>query len=109
MAFGFAGIYDQDEAERIVESVSPKVVDPATGEIVVFELAAALAEVAQAATLEGLAIVWKGRGAEAVAAKDKAGHAELKNAVIARKAELEAALQANTIEAEQPAEEGAEA
>ena len=34
MAFGFGGIYDQDEAERIVEA-SPgiKTIDPATGEI----------------------------------------------------------------------------
>lgn len=109
LAFGFAGIFDQDEAERIVESVSPKVIDPATGEVKVFELQAALAEVESAETLEGLATVWKSRGAQAVAAKDKAGHAELKNAVIGRKAELEAALAERTIDAEQPAEEGAAA
>lgn len=34
MAFGFGGIYDQDEAERIVEaSPAIKTIDPATGEI----------------------------------------------------------------------------
>lgn len=34
IAFGFGGIYDADEAERIVESIQPaKVIDPSTGEI----------------------------------------------------------------------------
>lgn len=34
VAFGFGGIYDQDEAERIVEATQPmKTIDPATGEI----------------------------------------------------------------------------
>ena len=34
IAFGFGGIYDSDEAERIVESIQPaKIIDPATGEI----------------------------------------------------------------------------
>lgn len=36
LAFGFVGIYDQDEAERIVEAVGAapaKIIDPATGEI----------------------------------------------------------------------------
>jgi len=35
LAFGFVGIYEQDEAERILESTSmhPKHIDPATGEI----------------------------------------------------------------------------
>ncbi len=83
-------------------------IDPATGEIKTFDLASALAEVNKAETLEGLAVIWKGRGAEAVAAKDKTGHAELKNAVIGRKAELEAALAERTIDAEQPAEQAAE-
>jgi phage recombination protein Bet len=32
MAFGFGGIYDADEADRIIES-APKVIDPSTGEI----------------------------------------------------------------------------
>lgn len=35
MAFGFGGIYDDDEASRIAESATPpvKVIDPSTGEI----------------------------------------------------------------------------
>lgn len=35
LAFGFVGIYDTDEAERIVENMQPaeKMIDPATGEI----------------------------------------------------------------------------
>ena len=34
MAFGFGGIYDQDEAERIVDASAPiKIIDPDTGEI----------------------------------------------------------------------------
>lgn len=35
LAFGFVGIYEQDEAERIIESTAgqPKQIDPATGEI----------------------------------------------------------------------------
>lgn len=35
LAFGFVGIYDTDEAERIVENTAPqgKQIDPATGEI----------------------------------------------------------------------------
>ena len=32
IAFGFGGIYDADEAERIIEN-SPKIIDPVTGEI----------------------------------------------------------------------------
>jgi len=35
LAFGFGGIYDVDEAERIIESSQPmKAIDPATGEII---------------------------------------------------------------------------
>ncbi len=108
LAFGYGGIFDQDEAERIVEGTTTKVVDPQTGEIMGFELAAALDEVKKADSLNTLSLVWKGRGAEAVAAKDKDGHAQLKEAVIKRKAELEAAQAANTIDAEQPATEGSE-
>ena len=35
LAFGFSGIYDTDEAERIIESQQsePKMIDPSTGEI----------------------------------------------------------------------------
>ena len=35
LAFGFTGIFDTDEAERIIESSQPmKAIDPATGEII---------------------------------------------------------------------------
>jgi hypothetical protein len=34
LAFGFGGIYDQDEAERITESSAATTIDGATGEIV---------------------------------------------------------------------------
>ena len=42
IAFGFGGIYDADEAERIIENSVPvtKVIDPATGEIKPKELPA---------------------------------------------------------------------
>jgi hypothetical protein len=33
MAFGFGGIYDDDEAARIAEASTMKQIDPATGEI----------------------------------------------------------------------------
>lgn len=55
-----------------------------------FDLQGSIAQVNAAATLEELQALWKKHGA--LAAKDKAVHAELKNAVIGRKAELEAAL-----------------
>lgn len=89
LAFGYAGIFDQDEAERIADA--GKVIDAETGEIVTFDVDAAIEEVRAVQTLDGLGLVWKSRGAEAVAAKDRDGHAALKSAVLARKAELEKA------------------
>ena len=93
LAFGYTGIFDQDEAERIKESSAPKQVDPETGEItaVVFDVMAALDAVELSATTEALSVVWKAEGAKAVAAKDNAGHAALKAAVKERKALLESA------------------
>lgn len=55
-----------------------------------FDVDSALNQVKTATTSEALATVWKAEGAKAVAAKDKTGHTTLKNAVMARKAELEA-------------------
>ena len=91
LAFGFSGIYEQDEAERIVEADAPKKIDPATGEItaVLFDVAAALDAVDECATTDALSEVWKDQGAKAVAAKDKGGHAALKSAVLEKKAQLE--------------------
>lgn len=90
LAFGYTGIFDQDEAERIRESSAPKQVNPDTGEItaVVFDVVAALNAVEECADEEGLLLVWQTEGAKAVAAKDKGGHAALKDSVKAKKALL---------------------
>lgn len=90
LAFGFAGIFDQDEAERIAESA--KTVDPSTGEIVTFNLEAALKEVIEAKSEEQLAEVWKRRVAECNAAKAKDDYAVLKQAVAKRGKELKEGL-----------------
>ena len=91
LAFGFTGIYEQDEAEHIAESQAVKSVNHDTGEIeaVVFDVTAALDAVEQATTTDALQQVWKEQGAKAVAAQDKGGHAALKQAVKDRKAVLE--------------------
>jgi len=99
LAFGYAGIFDQDEAERIADA--GKVIDAETGEIISFDIQAALREVAEAQTTDALQKVWQARGSEAVAAKDRENHSALKNAVIARKADLEkAAAKAQATDAE---------
>lgn len=91
VAFGFGGIFDQDEAERIIEADAPKKVNPDTGEIesVFFDVVCALDYVDQCQTLDELSTVWKAEGGKAVAAKDNAGHAALKAAVKEKKAALE--------------------
>jgi phage recombination protein Bet len=91
LAFGFAGIYDEDEAKRIEEATSAKTVNPETGEIEVhrFDVTAALDAVEACATTDELSTVWKEQGAKAVAAQDKGGHAALKEAVKTKKAALE--------------------
>ena len=91
VAFGFGGIFDQDEAERIIEADAPKKVNPDTGEIesVLFDVTAALDAVEDCQTLDDLSATWKAEGAKAVAAKDNAGHAALKAAVKEKKAALE--------------------
>jgi phage recombination protein Bet len=90
LAFGFAGIYEPDEAERIVESDAPKKVDPITGEItsVTFDILMALDAIEACSNAEEWNTVWKAEGAKAVAAKDNAGHAALKAAAIEKKAKL---------------------
>ena len=92
LAFGFAGIYEHDEAERIVEADVPKKIDPATGEVtaIVFDVMGALDRVESCETVESLSTAWKEEGAKAVAAKDNSGHAALKSAVKEKKAALEA-------------------
>ena len=94
LAFGFSGIVDQDEAERIIESSSPRQVNPDTGEItsITFDVVSALNCVEDCDTTDALSIAWKTEGAKAVAAKDNAGHAALKAAVKEKKAALESAI-----------------
>ena len=94
LAFGFSGIVDQDEAERIVESSAPKQVNPETGEItaVLFDVTAALDAIEACATPEEWNTVWKAEGAKAVAANDKNGHAALKSAAVEKKAQIMAAI-----------------
>lgn len=58
--------------------------------VAVFDAIAACEQVSNAQTVEELQAVWKEQGAKAVAAKDKGGHAMLKNAVLERKGQLEA-------------------
>lgn len=93
LAFGFGGIYDADEAERIIESTPEKTIDPSTGEIKAkekptFDLEPALSEVAKAEDEAWLDAVWSGESAKATAAKDAAGFKALKEACKARKAAL---------------------
>jgi phage recombination protein Bet len=88
IAFGYAGIYDQDEAERIAEV---RTVDPSTGEILTaptFDLDAALAEVNACADEAALTAAWKKHVAVVLAAKDKTSHTALKNAVAAKATKL---------------------
>lgn len=94
LAFGFSGIYDEDEAKRIEEATSVKQVNPETGEIEVikFDVVAALDAVESASSVDGLQSVWKAEGAKAVAAKDQGGHAALKDAVRNKKAYLESVI-----------------
>ena len=99
LAFGFSGIFEQDEAERIIEADAPKRIDPATGEVttILFDVIAALDAVEACADSESLATVWKAEGAKAVTAKDKSGHAALKAAVLAKKDVIESQQQAGEI------------
>ena len=100
LAFGFAGIYDQDEAERINEV--PKTINPETGEITpAFDVVAACTAVDACTTTEELQQVWVAEGKKAVAAMDKAGHAALKQAVLDKKAALQNVTDVETKEVAQ--------
>jgi phage recombination protein Bet len=88
LAFGYSGIFDQDEAERIVEV---KTVDPITGEILgapSFDLNAALLEVDAAADEAQLTAAWSKHVKLAQEAKDKTGYTALKSAVAKKGAAL---------------------
>ncbi len=82
----------QDMPQSFSQSDAPKQVNPETGEItaILFDVTAALDAVECCVSVESLEMVWKSHGAKAVAAKDKGGHAALKDAVKAKKVVLEA-------------------
>jgi len=87
LAFGFSGIYEQDEAERIVEADAPKVINPATGEIesVLFDVVAALNEMDATSTADEWNDVFKCHTALATAAQDKGGLLAFRTAAKAKK------------------------
>lgn len=89
LAFGFTGIFETDEAERIIAAEQPQRIDAETGEIKVFDVTAALNAVESCQTIEELQAVWKEQGSLAVDAQDKGGHAALKAAVKDKKASFE--------------------
>jgi phage recombination protein Bet len=101
LAFGFSGIYDEDEAKRIEEAHSVKQVNPDTGEVefLKFDVVAALNAVESCETLDQLQATWKAEGAKAVAAKDQGGHAALKDAVRVKKSTLETVIDVDMKEA----------
>ena len=87
LAFGFGGIFDQDEAERIVQAtpVTPKRVDPDTGEIQqtpAFDLDAEKDAAANCESVDQLREFLKGALARALAARDKQGGAAIKAHVL---------------------------
>jgi phage recombination protein Bet len=93
LAFGYSGIYDQDEAERIVEV---KTVDPATGEILTapsFDVDAALSDVDAAQDEAALTAAWTKHVKLAQEAKDKTGYDTLKRAVAAKGKSFKGAVQ----------------
>lgn len=92
LAFGFSGIYDSDEAERIAEVSKSKAVDPDTGEIVVFDVVAAMEAIDQCTTPAEWNAVYKAESAKAVAAKDVAGQNAFKAAAKEKRDAISAAL-----------------
>lgn len=99
LAFGFVGIFDQDEAERIVNPAPS--IDAETGEIITFDVTAALELVKKAQTVETLNEVYAAEGGKAEAAKDKAGYQALRQACRDRKAAIEASMVVDMPEAEE--------
>lgn len=102
LAFGFTGIYEPDEAERIVEVNAPKRIDTETGEIhaVHFDAEAACALMQACTTPEAWNSVWKEQNALGVAAADKAGLARFKQVAKERRLALEQMLADNVVDAE---------
>jgi phage recombination protein Bet len=90
LAFGYTGIFDEDEAERIRESGAPKKVDAETGEItaVLFDAIAACEAINAVTTPEEWNEVWRRENANGVAAKDKGGLEAFKAAARKKKDQL---------------------
>ena len=91
LAFGFGGIYDQDEAERIVEAPAQRVVKD-MGAVVqdTTELRAKwIVAVHDAQSPEGLAEVWQAGVKEIRASGDMQLYTDFKQAVVDRKASFE--------------------
>lgn len=97
IAFGYGGIYDQDEAERIIEATPPaRHIDAATGEIKTIEpldVAQLKAAIDQCQTVEELKTTWQTISAKAQVyakqTKDKAAYEELKAHTTAKKTAIE--------------------
>lgn len=100
LAFGFSGIYDSDEAERIEEVSKSKAVDPDTGEIVVFDVVAAMEAIDQCTTPAEWNAVYKAESAKAVAAKDVAGQNAFKAAAKEKRDAISAALSQDVTDVE---------
>ena len=91
LAFGFGGIYDQDEAERIVEAPAQRVVkDMGTVVQDTTELRAKwIVAVHDSQSPEGLAEVWQMGVKEIRASGDMQLYTDFKQAVVDRKASFE--------------------
>jgi phage recombination protein Bet len=101
LAFGFAGIYDEDEAKRI-EEVGTRRIDPTTGEIQpipAFNITEALNAVEACAAIADIDTVFQDHGAKAMADKDKGGYAALRQAVRDKKVALAGAPDITDVEA----------
>lgn len=86
LAFGFVGIYEQDEAERIIEAAPAGAPTQVIKEVDTQLLARLLKRVQDANTIEALDAVWAD-GVKEING-DKHVHAELKKSCVARKKEL---------------------
>lgn len=86
-------IEDLPEELREIERERAKDQGPASA--AVFDQEAAINEVGAAKSVEALAEIWKRRGAEAAAAKDRPGYSALSAAVTEKKAALESAHENN--------------
>lgn len=85
LAFGYSGIYDQDEAERIREVDMGSVV--LVGGV---DIDAAMKSISESDSRESLVAVWQRLAAECNAAKDKDAYGKIKDAVAAKGQEFSA-------------------